>query len=113
MKIWFSYFNETEAEVKQLSSFFSQNLNDMYVNVKQLLGELEQKMVELNNRDITLLEHKHDYLKTIELVNRTVQSLYAEQDVKNSLQAKLDRYDENLRLIMPNYKFYFDLDVDI
>lgn len=57
-------------------------------------------------KDVDVLELKHDFRKTLEVLEILTKSLYQEEARSAALKLRLDSLEDSLALVYPNYKEY-------
>jgi hypothetical protein len=75
-------------------------------HVRSLVLKVQQELGKQRIRDMEVLRLKHDYIKTLDLLEILTKNLYKEESRAIGYKLKLETLEDNLRLVYPNFMEY-------
>jgi hypothetical protein len=106
LKIWQEYFDQAQAEVRNAAATLHREIDEITKTVKSLVDRVRAEMQNRLSKDVNVLELKHDFHKTLEVLETLTRSLYQEEARSTALALKLKSLEDGLALVYPNYKEY-------
>jgi len=106
LKIWQEYFGHAQTEVRNAAATLHREIDEITKTVKSLVDRVRGELQNRLTKDVDVLELKHDFHKTLEVLETLTRSLYQEEARSTALQLKLKSLEDGLALVYPNYKEY-------
>ena len=106
LKIWQEYFGHAQAEVRNAATTLHREIDEITKTVKSLVDRVRGELQNRFTKDIDVLELKHDFQKTLEVLGILTRSLYQEEARSTALELKLKSLEDGLALVYPIYKEY-------
>ena len=106
LKIWQEYFGHAQEEVRNAAATLHREIDEITKSIRSLVDRVRGELQNRLTKDVNVLELKHDFHKTLEVLETLTRSLYQEEARSTALELKLKSLEDGLALVYPNYKEY-------
>jgi len=107
LKIWHTYFDNFSNKIQTQFEKINDSTYKLEHSMKALTDRVEQLFTAEKSKDREFLEIKTKYEKSLTILDMCARHLYRQEDKAADWKEKFDVLNENMGVLLPNYKDYF------